>query len=161
MNEREESAGRDDSGEIGVWDAEGSFSVSAAAFSRPVRPVFVTSDVSIKTRATTRNHPLPTTRLPPRPPCSAGICATFHPRPCPRLLLSFSPSPTPEGRIVCRGHTPNIRVEKKKSSGAARCRTWILDYRLIHEGFWSWFCFDVSDYKLLGPSFLFDSFFIV
>lgn len=52
MNEKEESAGRDDSG-------EDSFNVSTVAFSRPVRPVFVTSDVSIKTRATTRNRPPP------------------------------------------------------------------------------------------------------
>lgn len=68
-----------------------------------------------------KKHPLPRTGLSPRPLCSAGISATFHPRPCPRLPLSFSPPPFDtyihtRGPYCLWGHTPNIRVEKKKSS---------------------------------------------
>lgn len=104
----------------GVWDAEDSCSVRAAPFSRPVRPVFVTSDVSIKTRATTRNNPLPATGLPLRPPCPAGISTTFHPRPCPRLPLSFSPS-------LRHIHTQqrallSLRVTLQKKSSGDRSR---------------------------------------
>lgn len=58
----------------------------------PCQPVFVTSDVSIKTKAAIRSHPLPTAGLPLRPPCSAGTSAAFHPRPCPLLALPLSPS---------------------------------------------------------------------
>lgn len=102
--------------EVYVWDGEESCSVTATPFSWPVRPVFVVSDVSIKASEST---PFPANGLPPRPPCSAGSNAAFQPRPCPRLLLSFSPSLqahtyTPQGLIVPGGHTPDIRVEKKE-----------------------------------------------
>lgn len=78
VNEREGRAGRDNGAESGALDAEDSGSVTGDPFSRPVRPVFVMSDVSIKTRSAIRNHPLPTTGLPPWPRCSAGITVPFH-----------------------------------------------------------------------------------
>ncbi|KAI9546334.1 hypothetical protein NQZ68_027500 [Dissostichus eleginoides] len=85
MNETEGSVGS-------CMGAEESCSVTADPFSSPVSLVFVVSDVSTKACPAVRNNkprpPLfPTTGLKLRPPCSTGISATFHPRPCPRLPL--------------------------------------------------------------------------
>lgn len=65
---------------------------------------------------------------PPRPP--PGISATFHPRPCPRLLLSFfmHPAPfdththrhTPEGPYCLRG--PRSKYESGGGGGESSCR---------------------------------------
>ncbi|KAK9529416.1 hypothetical protein VZT92_013510 [Zoarces viviparus] len=76
--------------------AEDSRSVNAAPFSRPVRPVFVMSDVSIKTRAAIRNHPPHPSRRPdchrdPRAPPGSAPPFTRDPAPD-SLCLSFPPS---------------------------------------------------------------------
>ncbi len=119
MNETEGSAGRDDGGESGVWDAEDSCSVTAAPFSRPVRPVFVTSDVSIKTRATIRNHPLPSRRPgchhDPRAPPGSAPPFTRDPAPD-SFCLSPPPSDTHthQRALLSLGVTLLIQEWKKK-----------------------------------------------
>ncbi|KAK5912930.1 hypothetical protein CesoFtcFv8_002758 [Champsocephalus esox] len=86
--------------------AEESCSVTADPFSSPVSLVFVVSDVSTKACPAVRNNkPPPTTGLQLRPPCSTGISATFHPRPCPRLPLTHTHT---RGPYCPRGHTPDM-----------------------------------------------------
>lgn len=94
-----------------------------------------------------KEHPLPRNGLPPRPLCSTGISATFHPRPCPRLLLSYYPPPPFDTNIHTRGpyclwgHTPiksgkkeQWRQEQKhrpevKEAGTPECE-------LTHDPWW-------------------------
>lgn len=96
---------------------EDSCSVPAAPFSRPVRPVFVMSDVSIKTRAAIRNHPPLNDRTATATPVLHRDQRHLSPATLPQTPSVFLPLPltnTPEGLIVPGGHTPDIRVEKKK-----------------------------------------------
>lgn len=108
--------------------AEWSCSVTAAPFSRPVSPVFVTSDVSIKTGGRHQNQTNVYLPPPPTPPLNRPYCHHDPPRssppftrdPAPDCLGLFSHLPLtrthkPEGPIV-----PVVKKEKKKSSGKER-----------------------------------------
>lgn len=99
---------RDVGGESGARD-ESSCSVTAAPFTRPVSLVFVTSDVSIKTEAVTKNKP---TSPPPAicaatttPRAPSGSAPPFTHDPaldslCLFTLLPLTRTHKPEGPIV-------------------------------------------------------------
>lgn len=120
-----------------VWDAEDSCSVTAAPFSQPVRTVFVTSDVSIKTQAAIGVHPLLSAALLPRPPCSNGINVAFHSSTLAQTLsvllaltssLQHSHTDTHRavGLIVSAGQTPGIEIGKKKECSGGWRQCWTL-----------------------------------
>lgn len=121
MQQQKEIKERDVGGESGAWVAESSCSVTAALFTQPVSPVFVTPDVSIKTGAVTKNKPTP-------PPTATNRTATTTPR-APRHLSPATLPQTPpvfSPSSLWRVHT-NQRVRlspgprsKYKSQGAKK-----------------------------------------
>lgn len=121
---------RDGSGESGAWGAEYRCSVTASPFIRPVSPIFVIFDVSIKTRATTKNKPTPQYRSEPyrhndlcapvgsappftHDPAPDSLCLSPHP------LLPLTHTYKSEDPIVAGGHTPKIRVKKPPAVDAS------------------------------------------
>lgn len=84
----------------------------------------------LKPLAVTKNKPTSTPPFPPSP-TPPMLRATFHPRPCPKLPLSFHPPPfdaytQTRGSDCLRGHAPNIRAreeEKKEQWERAKAGT--------------------------------------
>lgn len=120
-------ARRGDSGGHSVLDAGYGCSVTAAPFTRPVRSVFVTFDVSIKTRAVTpkttpsretdRHHDpcAPPGSAPPftRDPALDSLCLSF----CPPSPVLLTHTQTPEGLIVSGATLHESWGGKKRAMG--------------------------------------------
>lgn len=115
---------RDVGGESGARLAEWGCSVTAAPFTRPVSPVFVTSDVSIKTAG---RHQKQTDLHPYRPPSNAP--RHLSPATLPQTPSVFSPSSlwcvhtnqrvrlSPGPRSEYKSQPGRGKKRKKKSSG--------------------------------------------